>query len=240
MTPTTFADRAKHGYAIGTRLLVHLHYRLADWAGTGRLDRSESMRLQRVLADVWWALYSGTTYAVRDEDTDEDTWDDADNTYSDGRTVMVQIRVEPWDESDSNREPNSFLLREGAVMEHPRGTICHVSPRKPPDDCVVDHEPQWDTFGPFGSLRKFLNPATPATDWGESVQDQLYDDEDDRGTRPYRNSPISLNKAAFSPCQFWRSASSWRIEVRPPSGPHPKRITDSVHLRRSPCRWPNP
>jgi hypothetical protein len=46
------------------------------------------MRLQHVLADIWWALYLGTTYAVRDEDTDDDTWDEADNTYSDGRIVM--------------------------------------------------------------------------------------------------------------------------------------------------------
>jgi hypothetical protein len=105
------ADRAKHGYAIGTRLLAHLQYRIADLAVTGRFDPGESIRLQRVLADIWWALYLGTTYAVRDENTDG-TWDEADNTYSDGRTVMVQIQIEPQKESDS-KKPNSFLIYEG-------------------------------------------------------------------------------------------------------------------------------
>jgi hypothetical protein len=79
------ADRAKYGYALGTRLLAAAQYRLATLAGTGRLEPDESMRLQHVLAEIWWALYSGTTYAVRDGDTDDDTWDEADNTYSDGR-----------------------------------------------------------------------------------------------------------------------------------------------------------
>ena len=91
------ADRAKHGYATGTKLLAEAQYRLAELAGTDRLDPDESIRLQEVLADIWRALYSGTTYAVRDEDTDDDTWDEADNTYSDGRAVMVQTRIEPWE-----------------------------------------------------------------------------------------------------------------------------------------------
>jgi hypothetical protein len=157
------ADRAKHGYAIGTRLLAHLQYRLADLAGTGRLDPGESMRLQRVLADVWWALYSGTTYAVRDEDTDYDTWDEADNTYSDGRTVRVQIQIGSEEESDF-KKLKPFLLYEGAVREHPNGTISCVSPPKPLGDSVIDHQTQWDTSGPFGALGKLLNPETKAAD----------------------------------------------------------------------------
>ena len=121
------ADRAKHGYALGTRLLAAAQYRLATLAGTGRLEPDESMRLQHVLADIWWALYLGTTYAVRDEDTDDDTWDEADNTYSDGRTVMVQTRIEPWEDSDFSWQHKRFLCGDGAVNEHPRGTICHIS-----------------------------------------------------------------------------------------------------------------
>jgi hypothetical protein len=175
------ADRVKHGYAIGTRLLAHLQYRIADLAVTGRFDPGESMRLQRVLADIWWALYLGTTYAVRDENSDDDTWDEADNTYSDGRTVMVQIRIEPQEESDS-KKPNSFLIYEGAVREHPRGTISYVSPRKPLGDSVIDHQTQWDTSGPFAALGKLLNPETKVAHWGESVQGQLYDDDRHRGT----------------------------------------------------------
>ncbi len=49
------------------------------------------MRLQHVIDDHLAALYSGTTCAVRDYET----WDEADNNYSDGRTVMVRTRIEP-------------------------------------------------------------------------------------------------------------------------------------------------
>jgi len=122
------ADRAKHGYATGAKLLAEAQYRLAELAGTDRLDPDESMSLQEVLADIWSALYSGTTYAVRDEDTDESAWDEADNTYSDGRPVMIQIRIEPWETLECNWEHNRFLLGDGAVNEHPRGTICDISP----------------------------------------------------------------------------------------------------------------
>jgi len=132
------ADRAKHGYATGTKLLAEAHYRLAELAGTDRLDPDESMSLQHNLVSIWEALYFGTVYAVRDQDTDESAWDEADNRYSDGRQVMIQIRIEPWETLECNWEHNRFLLGDGAVNEHPRGTICDISPFKPDDDQVVD------------------------------------------------------------------------------------------------------
>jgi hypothetical protein len=170
------ADRAKHGYAIGARLLAAVQYRLAQLAGTGRLDPDESMRLQEVLADIWWALYSGTTYAVRDEDIDDD-WDEADNSYSDGRTVMFQIRIEPWQEWEHNR----FLLGDGAINEHRRGTICHISPCKPKDDRPVANASPEDLPGEFAALGQ---PVQPATDWAERALDKaerLNDDDDSQG-----------------------------------------------------------
>ena len=165
------ADRAKHGYALGARLLAAVQYRLATLAGTGRLDPDESMRLQHVLADIWLALYSGTTSAVRDEDTDDDTWDEADNTYSDGRTVMIQTRIEPWQEWDHNR----FLLNDGAINEHRRGTICHISPCKPKDDRPVANASPEDLPGEFAAYRQTLQPAT---DWGEEALAQMQRLED--------------------------------------------------------------
>jgi hypothetical protein len=61
------ADRAKHGYAIGTQLLAATQYRLAELAGTGHLDPDESMKLQHNLFHIWEALYASTVCAVRDE-----------------------------------------------------------------------------------------------------------------------------------------------------------------------------
>jgi hypothetical protein len=128
------ADQAKYCYATGTKLLAAMQYRLAELAGTGRLDPDESMSLQHDLVSVWEALYFGTVCAVRDWDTDDCTWDEADNTYSDGRQVMLQIRIEPWERSDFSWKHNRFMVGDGAVNEHPLGTICYVSRVKPGDD----------------------------------------------------------------------------------------------------------
>ena len=72
-----------------TRLLASVQYRLAELAGTGRLDPAHSMHMQTTLVRIWEALYSGTVCAVRDFDSDDHTWDWADNTYSNGCTVMT-------------------------------------------------------------------------------------------------------------------------------------------------------
>ena len=125
------ADRAKHGYATGTKLLAEMQYRLAELAGTGRLDPDESMSLQDELVRLWEALYFGTLCAVRDENTPDCTWDEADNTYSDGREVMIQIRVEPYESSECSWEHNGFTVGDGAVNEHPRERSA-TSPRSIP------------------------------------------------------------------------------------------------------------
>ena len=92
------------------------------------------MSLQTNLFHIWQALYAGTLGAVRDWDTDDCTWDEVDNTYSHGRQVRIQIRIEPEQTSDSNWQHNRFLLGDGAVNEHPLGTICYTSPVKPDDE----------------------------------------------------------------------------------------------------------
>jgi hypothetical protein len=123
------ADRAKHEYATATQMLAATQYRLAELAGTGRLDPDESMTLQENLFHIWEALYAGTVGAVRDWDTP----DEADNTYSDGRQVMIQTRIEPFEESEFCWEHNPFTLGDGAVNVHPRGTICYIAPARVDD-----------------------------------------------------------------------------------------------------------
>jgi hypothetical protein len=128
------ADRAKYAYAKATQLLAATQYRLGELAGTRRLDPDESMSLQTNLLYIWEALYAGTLCAVRDWDTDDSTWDWADDTYGDGRQVIIQVRIEPAETAESHWEHNEFLLGDGAVREHPRGTICWIAPVNPEDD----------------------------------------------------------------------------------------------------------
>ena len=116
------------------------------------------MSLQHNLVRIWEELYCGTLCAVRDETTDDRTWDEADNTYSDGRQVMAQIRIEPWETSERSWEHNPFALGDGAVNEHPRGTICYISPINPADEIVAD-PPHQRTSTDFDALRRRLMEA---------------------------------------------------------------------------------
>jgi hypothetical protein len=136
------ADRAKHGYARATLILATMQYRLAELASLGLLDPDESISLQDNLIEIWGHLCCGTVWAVRDEEDDGDEEEDyhaptgvaADNTYSDGRPVMVQTRIEHLETSEWNWEHNGFLLDDGAIIYHRRGTTCSISPPNPEDD----------------------------------------------------------------------------------------------------------
>ena len=163
------ADRAKHGYAEGTKLVAETQYRLAELAGTGQLDPDESMDLQMNLFAIWEALYGGTLYAVRDWDTDDCTWDEADNTYSDGREVMIQIRVEPYESSECSWEHNGFTSGDGAVNEHPRGTICYITPINAEDDRVVGDPPKELSPDHIDALRRVLR-AVDCADQADSPE----------------------------------------------------------------------
>lgn len=128
------ADRVKHGFATIARQLATMQYRLGELAGTGQLDPDESMRLQENRFHIYEDLYFATLCAVRDPDSDDSTCCEDENTYTDGRKVKIQIRVEPEEFSDFNWEHNKFTLGDGAINEHPLGTIFHISPIKPEDD----------------------------------------------------------------------------------------------------------
>jgi hypothetical protein len=173
------ADRAKHAYAKGTQVLAATQCRFAELAGTGRLDPDESMSLQHNLVSIWEALYSGTVCAVRDWDTDDCTWDETDNTYSDGRQVMLQIRIEPVELSNFSWEHNRFMLGDGAVNEHPLGTICYISPIKPDDDQVVGNTPQLDLPADFEAPRRRLLQAEVEVDGGDETDPAESDGEDE-------------------------------------------------------------
>jgi hypothetical protein len=121
------ADRAKYAYFAATKVLADVQYRLAELAGTGQMDPKESKSLQQQMVSIWEDLYFGTLCAVRDLDSDDRTWDEADNTYSDGREVMVQVRIEP-EVSLSNWEHIKLAVGDGAVNVYRRGTVSYISP----------------------------------------------------------------------------------------------------------------
>lgn len=130
----SIVDRIKYGYAVCTKGLAEMQHRIAELAGTGKLDPDESMDLQHQLLEIWQNLYSGTTCAVRDWDTDDRTWDWADNHYSDGSEVMTpgpgDNRTDAQRAAEAAWEFNPFLLGDGAVEDMPLGNESVIA--KPP------------------------------------------------------------------------------------------------------------
>jgi hypothetical protein len=134
------ADHAKYVYAVGSRDIAALQYRLAELAHTGRLDFDVHKRLQwDHCLGIWETLYYGTTSAVRDERTWDGGWDWADNTYSDGRQVMAQVRVKNWYQLTCNWPYNGEMCGDGPIQEHPRGSLCQIAPVIDPEDERGDH-----------------------------------------------------------------------------------------------------
>ena len=135
------ADHAKYVYALGSRDIAAMQYRLSELAGTGRLDAKANDDLQWGHCYPFWeTLYDGTTSNVRDWDTLDWNWCWDDNTYSDGRQVMTQARLANWDAIQYSW-PYHNMAGDGPINEHPWGSVCQIAPvRGPYPDCR-HHEP---------------------------------------------------------------------------------------------------
>lgn len=127
-------DHAKYVYAVGSRDIAALQYRFAELAHTGRLDFEVSEHLEwHHCLPMWEMLYSGTLSAVHDQGTWDGGWEWDDNTYSDGRQVMVQVRLKNWPDLERNWPYNRGMCGDGAINEHPRASICRIAPVHDPD-----------------------------------------------------------------------------------------------------------
>lgn len=123
------ADHAKHVYAVGTRDIAALQYRCGDLAYVGKLDRPACEDLQRRhCVPLWERLYQDTLCVIREEEDWDGGWDWCGNTYSDGRQVMTLARTKDWETLECVWPSNEFILGDGAVNEHPRGSVCQIAP----------------------------------------------------------------------------------------------------------------
>jgi hypothetical protein len=85
---------------------------------------------------------------------------------------MVQIRIEPGDSPDFSWKHNGVLLGDGAVNEHPLGTICDIAPINPDDDQVVSDPPQLE-------LPTDLETLQAAIDLGDGADTAKSDGDDE-------------------------------------------------------------
>ena len=168
------ADQVKEGYAVATQLLAAVQYRLGELAGTARLDPEESLRLQEVLVGIWEVLYAGVLCALHDYGSELTSWDETDNTYSDGRLVTNTIRIEPTEESDDCWRHNGFTIGDGAVGEVFLGEIASIAPA-PMKFSVgrvvgMDDEPARDQLGQQHYYENLLDAASRLREGGISLR----------------------------------------------------------------------
>jgi hypothetical protein len=143
------ADKAKYEYVGVTERLGAMHDRLTELADTGLLDADESLNLQDDLFLIWESVCEATLFAVVPADADWEDWDTLAedwNTYSDGRTVVTRVRIEPRSHTDPNsarnQEDNKYLHFCATGDE---GVIYYVAPPDPADNQFVDDvSPQSD------------------------------------------------------------------------------------------------
>ena len=60
-------------------------------------------------------------------------WDWDDNTYSDGRQVMIQVRIINWQTlfDEVERNPAIKCYGDGVINDHPEGVVCLITPPDP-------------------------------------------------------------------------------------------------------------
>lgn len=122
--------------------IKHEHVRV-----TGLLHADEALNLQDELFLIWENVCAATLFAVVPDDADwEGDWDtlaEGWNTYSDGRTVVTRIRIEPPPHTDPNsarnQQDNTYLHLCDTGDE---GVIYCVAQPNPADDELVDDAPR--------------------------------------------------------------------------------------------------
>jgi hypothetical protein len=131
------ADHAKHVYAIGARDLVALQYRVAELAGTGKLDTETHENFQwGHCLDLGENLYYDTVDLVCGRTGSG--WDE--HTYSDGRAVTTEIRPTNWLELEQKWPYNDGMCGDGPISEYPWFSVSYVAP-------VLDPHPGIGTVG---------------------------------------------------------------------------------------------
>ena len=115
-------DHLKWLYFAQSQPLARLHYRLAELAGTGRLDPKANWELQHELVEMSQAIWDEThSFLERAEYVPEDQ----EGIYCDGAEIIHKFPA-TQEERDEERAawPFSHLLRngDGATNDYPRRT----------------------------------------------------------------------------------------------------------------------
>jgi hypothetical protein len=124
------ADYGKYVYAIGSRDISWMQHRLKKLAYSGLIDIEAQNELHHDLCySLGEPIYSATTSLLHDHATWDGGWDWDENTYSDGRQVMIRVRITDWQTLFGEVTCNFAITGygDGVINEHPEGMVCLIN-----------------------------------------------------------------------------------------------------------------
>jgi hypothetical protein len=139
LTVDELTDLVKYNYATMARAIAELQCKLAELAGTGKLDPQVNHDLQwRWCLPMYEGLYYNTVMVVRRmHDTSDCDWNGFDNTSTTGRQVRHRKDTGTLDDW----EFNEHLADERSIVAYPRNAIVHIA--EPPLYATKGQEDYW-------------------------------------------------------------------------------------------------
>ena len=126
------ADHVKHVYAVGSRDISALQYRLEKLAYAGKIDIEAHNDLQHdVCYDMGEGVYYCTIQNLHDDELGDAAEDWGDNTYSGGRTIMSLTGWEALCDSVPHNDAIE-VYGDGVIGDFPEGMVCQITPVEDP------------------------------------------------------------------------------------------------------------
>ena len=119
-----------------------MQYRLEQLAYAGRIDIEAHNELQDHLCyGIGEPIYLMMTSNLHDDALWDGGWDWDENTYSDGRQVMIRAQVTDWRElfDEVPWNPAIKVYGDGVIIEHPAGVVCLIAPPDPGPEHECGH-----------------------------------------------------------------------------------------------------
>jgi hypothetical protein len=125
------ADHVKHVYAVGSRDISALQYRLEKLAYAGKIDIEAHNDLQHdVCYDMGEGVYCCTIQNLHDEELGDKAEDWGDDHYADSRLIMIKAHITGWEALCDSVPRNDAIevYGDGVISAFPPGTICQIAP----------------------------------------------------------------------------------------------------------------
>ena len=129
------ADHAKYMYAIGSRDVVARNRSWRCWPIPARSTSRRTTSCSTTCATRWVKRCPSTRHPCTTRTPGMGRLELDDNTYSDGRAVVIQARITGWSELEGSwpRNEGVEVSGDGPINDFPLGSVCHINLPDDPD-----------------------------------------------------------------------------------------------------------